>query len=148
MQVTIKSTRVFTLYLAVCERVASIVASPHGAPIRKDMETSLEYDATFGRSSVKLGFWGRRGKEVRMNITSKALPARRKIVLVTQIRNADILTRRDHQLTSDDCLILRLWSNDSSLEHDASLVQSWLQTCVDEHVKQPKEQVQIYRPLQ
>ena len=69
-------------------------------------------------------------------------------MLVTQIRTADILTGRDHQPTSDDYLILRLWSNDTSLEHDASLVQSWLQTCADEHVKQPKEQVQIYHPLQ
>ena len=69
-------------------------------------------------------------------------------MLVTQIRNADILTGRDHQPTSDDCLILRLWSNDNTLEHDALLVKGWLQICVEEHLKQPKEQFQIYRPMQ
>ena len=78
IQVTIESTRAFTLYLAVCERVASIAASTHGAPVSRDMEAGLEYDATFGRSSVKLGFWGRRGKTVRINITSQALPARKR----------------------------------------------------------------------
>ena len=74
-------------------------------------------------------------------------PGRRKNMLVTQIRNADILTGRDHQPTADDCLLIRMWSSDSSLEVDASLVQSWLQICVDEYLKQPKEQVQIYRPV-
>ena len=68
-------------------------------------------------------------------------------MLMTQIRNADLLTRRDHQPTADDCLLIRMWSSDSSLEVDASLVQSWLQICVDEYLKQPKEQVQIYRPV-
>ena len=143
MQVTIKSTCSFTLYHAVCQHVATS-CGPHS----KDMEAGLEYDATFGRSIVKLGFWGRRGKTVRMNIMSQARSPRPKTMFVTQIRNADILTGRDHQPTIDDCLVLRLWSNDSNLEHDASLARRWLQTCVQEHLKQPKEQVQIYRPLQ
>jgi len=148
LQVTIKSTRAATLYHAVCEHVASIAAKTHGTAFSRDMEAGLEYDATFGRSTVRLGFWGRRGKTIRMSIASQALPARRKTMLVTQIRNADILTGRGHQPTPDDCLILRMWSNDSNLQHDSSLVQTWLQTCATEHLKQPKEKVQIYRPLQ
>ena len=148
MQITIKSTRAGTLYNAVCEHVASIAAKTHGASVSRDMEAGLEYDATVGRSIVKLEYWGRRGKTVRMKIMSQALPASEKTIVVTQIRNAEILTGRNHQPTADDCLILRMWSNDSSLEHDSLLVQSWLQTCASEHLKQPKEQVQIYRPLQ
>ena len=146
MQVTIKSTRTSTLYHAVCEHVASITACSHGAPVSRDMEAGLDYDAAFGRSTVKFRFWGRRGKTVRLKVMGTS--GRQKNMLVTQIRNADIFTGRDHRPTADECLLLRLWSSDSSLELDASFVQTWLQTCADEYLKQPKEQVQIYRPLQ
>ena len=146
MQVTIKSTRTSTLYYAVCEHVASIAACAHGAPISRDMEAGLDYDAVFGRSAVKLRWWGRRGKTVRLKVMDTS--GRQKKMLVTQIRNADISTGHDYRQTADECLLLRMWSSDSSLELNASLVQTWLQTCVDEYLKQPKDQIQIYRPKQ
>jgi len=67
---------------------------------------------------------------------------------VKHTRSDPMLTGRNHEPTANDSLILCMWSNDASLEHDAALVQSWLQTCANEHLKQPKDQVQIYRPLQ
>mgnify|MGYP006292305297 CR=1 FL=1 len=148
MQITIKSTRAGTLYSAVCEYVASIAATTCGASVSRDMEAGLEYDAMFGRSTVKLGYWGQRAKTVRLKIASQALPAKHKRLVVIHRRYEPMLTGRNHEPTANDCLILRMWSNDASLERDAALVQSWLQTCANEHLKQPKEQVQIYRPLQ
>ena len=144
MQVTIKSTRASTLYHAVCEHVAFIAAGADGASVSRDMVAGLDYDATVGRSTVKLHFWGRRGKTVRLSISQAG---RQMKMTVTQMHNADILTGRDHQPTADDCLLLRLRSSDSSLALDASLVQNWLQICVDEYLKQPKDQVQVYQPL-
>ena len=68
MQVSIRSTRVGTLYRAVCEYVASVAGCAINGSKSRDMEAGLEYDASFGKSIVKLDFWGRHGKTVKITI--------------------------------------------------------------------------------
>ena len=130
----VDSIRGASLFMAVANEIEE-VAEKQRSTCSSDVEALTEYDRTKGVTSVKLRYWGRRSKTVRVGLNDDE--GARRVLLVDYARGDDIVCGRDHSIQNREVLVLRLGASRDRLA-DKRLLTRWMHRCLKIYEQPPR----------
>ena len=135
LRVEVDSLHSATLFHALTDRIEQ-AAESNTRTCSSDVQGCTTYDKKLGCTQVKFSFWGSRSRVVRLR-----LPGCRQMT-VTYARKDDLITGRDHCLSSHECVILRLRASRDRCA-DKAFLQDWLLSCVERYREPPDNVVEV-----
>ena len=139
VRVELDSVRSKSLFDAVADEIEK-TAEMQVQTSSADVEAFSAYDRTSGRTAVKMRYWGKHPKRVRLRLPDDNCRLRE--LRVDFNRGADMVCGRDHSITNREVLVLRLAASQNRL-HDKQLISRWLQDCLKIHQRPPDDVVEV-----
>ena len=139
VRVELDNLRGKTLFNAVAGEIED-KADENGHTASTDMEASTNYDRIRGQNSVKMSYWSKRPKTVRLRLCAGDGQWRQ--LKVHFERGADVICGRDHSVQNREAIVLRLAASGNLLA-DKKLLLRWLQHCLKLHQEPGKDVVEV-----
>ena len=129
---SITSTTLFEAVLVTIEEVAEGKDETASACV----EAFTEYDKSHGRTQVRMRLGSRVPHTLQMDLADGHH------LTATFSKGASVICGRDHALTAQETLVLRL-SRTHSLSADKKLMQRWLLSCVERYRRPSSDVVEV-----